>query len=295
LKRRVFPASPSERLDDAVARELGVTAAEASRWVESGAVYVGGKRLRAPSRRLAEGEVVTVVLEESGKGPTDPVPPLPLAVLHEDRNVLAVNKPAGVTTQPSQGRSGDSLLDAATAYLGRPAGLVHRLDRETSGVVLFAKTREATTALAAAFREGRVEKHYLAVTGPGLPERGTVDLPLSKDPRRPGRFRATRQANGVSASTDYLRRSSGAYSVVELLPRTGRTHQLRAHLSALGFPIAGDARYGGPPELGGISAPRCMLHAWKLSLELAGRPLALRAPPPDDLRAFLSAGDWGIE
>jgi 23S rRNA pseudouridine1911/1915/1917 synthase len=184
---------------------------------------------------------------------------------------------------------GESLVDLVSARLGRPAGLVHRLDRETSGVTLFGKTEAATRALAAEFREGRARKRYLAATGPGLPPSGTVELPLSRDPSRPGRWRASRTANGVPALTEFRTLYAGPeYCLVELSPRTGRTHQLRAHLTALGAPILGDARYGGAARAGGLPAPRCLLHAQALALShpRTGQPLLLEAPVPKDLLRF---------
>src|SRR5690606_2092829 len=122
-----------------------------------------------PKRLVRAGQTLTVVLEESGEDVLQPVaPPPPLEVLHRDRWVLVVSKPSGVTAQPTPGRSGDSLLDLASALVGREVGLVHRLDRETSGVTVFGLTSQATSALAAAFREGHAKKRYLAACGPEL-------------------------------------------------------------------------------------------------------------------------------
>jgi len=265
--------------------------------VDVGAVYVAGKRSRDAKARLTAGQVVTVVLEEGGQSPLAEAPPAPeLRVLYEDADVIAVDKPAGVPAQPTEGRVGGSLVDLVGAKLGRAAGLVHRLDRETSGVTVFGKTADATSALAAEFREGRARKRYVAATGPGLPPSGTVDLPLSKDPSRPGRWRATRAANGVPALTDFHTLFAGpAFCVVELLPHTGRTHQLRAHLTALGAPILGDSRYGGLPRAGGVDAARCLLHAQALELghPRTGKVLRLEAPVPEDLMRFFAAK--GIE
>ena len=179
-----------------------------------------------------------------------------------------------------------------SAHLGRTAGLVHRLDRETSGVTVFGKSPKATSALAAEFREGGARKRYLAACGPSLPERGTIDLPLSKDPSRPGRFRATRAANGVPAVTDYVRlHAAEDHALVALFPKTGRTHQLRAHLAALGAPIAGDKRYGGQPAVAGRKAERCLLHAQALCIAHpeTRQLLLLEAPPPDDLASVFAA------
>ncbi len=293
MKRRTFQATGAQvgrSVVEALAAELEVPAEQARGLVEAGAVYLMGRRCRDPNARLRAGQVVAVVLEEAGRSPLEaPAAPPTLSILFEDAEVIAVDKPAGITAQPTEGRVGDSLVDLVSARLGTPAGLVHRLDRETSGVTVFGKTAQATTALAAEFREGRARKRYVAATGPGLPPAGTVDLPLSKDPSRPGRWRASRAANGVPALTDFRTLYAGPeYCLVELLPRTGRTHQLRAHLTALGAPILGDARYGGARQAGGISAPRCLLHAQALELShpRTDHPLRIESPVPQDLRRF---------
>jgi 23S rRNA pseudouridine1911/1915/1917 synthase len=176
--------------------------------------------------------------------------------------------------------------------LGREAGLVHRLDKETSGVTVFGKTPAATTDLARQFREGEARKRYLAVVKPGLAPSGRIDLPLSKDPSRPGRYRATRAANGVPALTEYARLfESEDHALVSLLPKTGRTHQLRAHLAALGCPIAGDRRYGGQEQVAGAPAERCLLHAHALAIASGGVARSFLAPLPPDLgRVFEADG-----
>jgi 23S rRNA pseudouridine1911/1915/1917 synthase len=202
-----------------------------------------------------------------------------------------VNKPAGMLAQPTEGVTGESLLDWATQKLGRPAGLVHRLDKETSGVTVFGKTPQATSALAAAFREGTARKRYVALTLPKIPTEGQVDLPLSKDPKRPGRYRAM-AGHGIPASTRF--RTEGqtedfAWVVVE--PLTGRTHQIRAHLTSLGFPILGDVRYGGARLAGALPAPRCLLHAARLELPHpeTGELLVVEAPIPEDMEPYAKA------
>jgi 23S rRNA pseudouridine1911/1915/1917 synthase len=277
MKRRTFYADAGGTLDGAIARFLQVTVTEAEALVAAGAVYVGGRRARDVTAPVQAGTVVTVVLEEAGRAVTEKAasPPPPLVVLYEDDDVIAVDKPAGVVAQPTAGRQGDSLVDLVSARLGRPAGLVHRLDKETSGVTVFGKRPKATTRLAAAFREGRARKQYLALTSGGLPPEGLITLPLSKDPSRPGRWRASARANGTPAQTRYVRLADGAASLVHLFPQTGRTHQLRAHLAGVGHPIVGDRLYGGP------EGPRCLLHAWKLEID----GLALVAPIPLDFLA----------
>lgn len=283
---------------DAVASELGIPVEEARKLVDVGAVYLAGKRSRDAKAKLTAGQVVMVVLEEGGQSSLAGAAPAPaLRVLYEDADVIAVDKPAGLTAQPTEGRVGGSLVDLVSAHLGREAGLVHRLDKETSGVTVFGKSPEATSALAAEFRDGRARKRYVAATGPGLPPSGTVDLPLSKDPSRPGRWRATRAANGVPALTDFRTLSVGPeFCVVELLPHTGRTHQLRAHLTALGAPILGDARYGGAKRAGGVEAPRCLLHAQALELghPRTGQVIRVEAPVPEDLLRFFTAAGVAV-
>jgi 23S rRNA pseudouridine1911/1915/1917 synthase len=295
MKRRTFRVDPPHAqrpLGEALAAELNLPREEAERLVSVGAVYVAGRRCRDPKAKLTPGQVVTAVLEEGGQSPLAAAPDSApeLRVLHEDADVIAVDKPAGMTAQPTEGRVGDSLVDRVGAHLKRPAGLVHRLDRETSGVTVFGKTPQATTALAEEFREGRARKRYLAAVGPvELSSQGVIDLPLSKDPSRPGRWRATRAANGIPALTEYRVLHAGAdFCLVELLPQTGRTHQLRAHLTALGAPILGDKRYGGAAEAGGIPAPRCLLHAQALELAhpRTGQPVRFEAPVPEDLARF---------
>jgi 23S rRNA pseudouridine1911/1915/1917 synthase len=299
MKRRTHVVGPGEAgaLLPLLARVLGVGEVEARALVQRGAVYVQGRRLREPGAAVREGQTLLAVLEEAGVSTLAPAsaPPPALRVLFEDAELVAVDKPAGLTAQPTEGRAGDSLLDVVGALLGGAApGLVHRLDRETSGVTVFGRTARATSALAAQFREGTARKRYLAACAPALPPSGRVDLPLSRDPARPGRFRATRAANGVPALTDFTRLHLAAdHALVALFPQTGRTHQLRAHLAALASPICGDARYGGAPQVGGAPAGRCLLHAQGLALQhpTRGTPLLLEAPVPEDLaRLFVAAG-----
>lgn len=291
MKRRTFQVEHDIALGALMKTELG---AQGLQLVERGAVYVNGRRMKDTTATVKKGQTVMAVLEEGGVSALVPAAkPANVETIYEDADLIAVNKPAGVTAQPTPSREGDSLLDVVSKRLKKPAGLVHRLDKETSGVTVFGKTAEATAALASAFREGTAKKQYFAVTGPGLPKKGTIDLPLSKDPSRPGRWRATKKANGIDAVTDYERLFEGAFCVVALWPKTGRTHQLRAHLTALGCPILGDSRYGGAAAIGALRAPRCLLHAYELALPhpRTERALTLRAPITEDLAVFFRAAN----
>ncbi len=274
MKRKSAIVAKAGTLEEQLA-SLGFDAVRAKALVAAGAVYVGGRRAKAAGAAVEPGAKLMVVLEESGQS-TEAAPERgAVKVLFEDAELVAVDKPAGVVSQPTQGKTGGSMLDRVSEYLGREAGLVHRLDRETSGVLVFAKTREATSRLAEEFRAGRAKKRYLAVVKPGVPAEATIELPLSRDPSRPGRWRASKKHHGLPALTVMKRVGQGAEGdAVELLPQTGRTHQLRAHLAGIGHPIVGDKLYGGAP------GPRCLLHAERL--EILGRTIV--APLPADMK-----------
>lgn len=293
MKRRTLEVTPVQEglaVQRVVRQELQLAEAEAGALIDRGAVYVDGRRCRDGSAKLRAKQKLTVVLEESGAPSLGaPAAPPGLVVLYEDAELIAVDKPAGLPAQPTPGGA-PSLLALVSQRLGREAGLVHRLDRETSGVTVFGKTPAATTDLARQFREGVARKRYLAVVKPGLAPAGRIDLPISKDPSRPGRYRATRAANGIPALTDYARLFESAdHALVSLSPKTGRTHQLRAHLTALGCPIAGDRRYGGQELVAGAPAGRCLLHAHALAVTSGGVARSFIAPLPPDLARIFEA------
>lgn len=290
MKRRSVRAGSDGTLEAVLAASLPTTPPEARALVTAGAVYVDGRRSKSADAPVKAGQVVMVVLEERGQSAlAASAPVVRLRILFEDDHVLAIDKPAGITAQPTPSKVGESLLDFASAHLGYGAGLVHRLDRETSGVTVFGKSKDATGALAAAFKEGAAKKRYVAIAAGTLPPDGLIDLRLSADPSRKGRYRASRTANGQTALTRFevLASAPGA-ALVALYPQTGRTHQLRAHLTALGAPIAGDALYGGPDVLLGLPAKRVLLHAQQLTLPhpLTGAPLTVESALPEDLALF---------
>lgn len=292
MKRRALQVTRGgQTLATVLSEGLRVSASQSEALIRAGAVYVDGRRA-SKDVPVRAGSAVMVVLEEGGR-PARPVMSSgqPLEVLFEDEVLIAVFKPAGVTAQPTPSRVGDSLADLVGRHLGQRAGLVHRLDRETTGVTVFGKTQAATAALAAAFRTGAAAKRYLAAAGLALPDSGTIRLPISVDPTRPGRQRALATANGAPAQTGFrvLARATD-HALVALFPRTGRTHQLRAHLAALGAPIAGDLKYGGSALAGGAPATRCLLHAQALRLPHPSRGglLLLEAPVPGDLQRLFS-------
>jgi 23S rRNA pseudouridine1911/1915/1917 synthase len=286
------PADDGERLDRFIAARGGISRGEARRALERGGVFLEGKRCKVAGRLVRKGQKVVVNLEEAGRG-AGSAPPLDRSrLLFADAEIAAVDKPAGVPAQPTLTSDRGHLVDLVSELLGSPVRLVHRLDRETSGVTVLARTAGAANALAAAFRDGTPRKTYLALCAraPEPPE-GRIDAPLGKDPHHPGRRAVV--AGGEPAATRYRTLAAGprGAALVEARPETGRTHQIRVHLAALGAPLLGDARYGGPRMVGDLSVSRVMLHALRLEVPhpATGATAAFEAPIPDDFAAVRAA------
>jgi len=279
------PADAGERIDRFIAARGGISRGLARRALDAGGVFLDGRRCKVAGRTLHPGQRVIVNLEEGGRAPGE-APALGRArLLYADEAIAVVDKPAGVPSQPTLTSDRGTLPERVAALLGTPVMLVHRLDRETSGVTVFARTRAAAAALAEAFRTGGPEKTYLALCARAPdPPAGRIDLPLGKDPGRPGLRKV--DAGGDAAATGYRTLRCGPRAaLVEARPETGRTHQIRVHLAHLGAPLLGDARYGGPRRVGEEAVPRVMLHALRLELDhpVTGARLVLEAPVPADL------------
>ncbi len=268
-------------------------------WIRQGRVRVGGRPVR-PSLVLKSAE--TVEVEPAELPPLKAVPEaIPLEILYEDEDLVAVNKPAGMVVHAGAGNHTGTLVNAllhrfqTLSTLGgelRP-GIVHRLDRFTSGVILIARTDAAHRALAAQFAGREVEKVYLAlVHGRLAAETGRIDKPIARDPQRRTRM-TTRLGAGRAASTSYrVLRRWPAFSYLEVRIHTGRTHQIRTHLAAIGHPVVGDRLYGAPARIPGLPPlGRFFLHAHRISFRSpsTGRPLTIEAPLAAELEAFLEA------
>ncbi|HXF57628.1 MAG TPA: RluA family pseudouridine synthase [Actinomycetota bacterium] len=287
-----FVATPG-RLDQVVARRLGVPRAEVQRAIEEGRVRVEG-RAREKSFRLAGGERVEVDLRGPGELPPDPTP---VRVLHEDPYLLVVSKPPGVLTHPTPSRRSGTLVNRLLA-MGVPLssgsepdrpGIVHRLDAGTSGALVVAKDDRTHELLAGMFRRHEVERRYLAlVRGAVAEDRLLVEAPLGREGARV----RVRPVTGREAATEVeVRERLPRATLVEARPHTGRTHQIRVHLAALGHPVLGDRAYGGggdPAARLGLARP--FLHAWRLALlhPRTGEPVEVEDPLPPDLEAALA-------
>lgn len=258
-----------DRLDRAVAVAAAVSRTAARALIAAGAVFLNGQRCRVASRTVRPGDRLRV-----GAAPAAAAaPPTGVPVLFEGRGVVAIDKPAGMPTAPTrQAASGTAVAALAAQRVGGRLWVVHRLDAATSGVLLFATTRAAAAALSAAFRDRRARKTYLAlVAGTPAGAEGVIELPLAT---RAGRARV--DPRGRPARTAWcVRAKRGATTLLAVEPETGRLHQIRAHLAALGHPVVGDRLYGGPP------GPRLMLHARAITVPLADGDLTVTAPWPE--------------
>jgi 23S rRNA pseudouridine1911/1915/1917 synthase len=281
------------RLDLAVARAFGLSRRAARDAVRAGRVDAGGAPVDEPG---ADVDPEKTKIELHAHRPARRRVRTRLAVLHEDGDVVIVDKPAGLLTVPTEARERDTLWSRVLFYLqhrygGRPyAGIVHRLDKETSGAVVFARNREALHFLQDRFREHAIDREYVALVAGSPPEEGSYDRDLV---REAGLRRRVAEAGqeGRRAVTHYrtLERLPGATLVAARL-ETGRTHQIRVHFSAAGHPVLGDRVYGPREARGGaVEAPRQMLHARTLGFPhpATGRRVAAEAPLPDDFREVL--------
>ena len=287
----VSPADARQRIDRFIAERGGISRGVARRALETGGVFLDGRRCKVASRGLHPGQRIEVNLEEGGRAATPPAPLDRARLLYADPDLAAVDKPAGVPAQPTLTSDRGALPELVSDLLGAPATLVHRLDRETSGVTVFARSPAAAATLAEAFRTGGPEKTYLALTArPPSPVEGRLEAAIGKDPTRPGLRRIA--TGGDPAATRYRTLATGpGGALIEARPETGRTHQIRVHLAHLGAPLLGDARYGGARRVGEVEVPRVMLHALRLELAhpITGAPLAFAAPVPEDFRAICAA------
>ena len=297
-------AAAGQRLDVFLARAAGLTRARAQRLIAGGNTLLGGRAAK-PSQLLRRGQRITLTLPPPE--PSGPTPqPLPLDIVYEDDDVLVVNKPPGLVVHPAAGHREGTLVNALLYHRpplrgvgpGERPGIVHRLDKDTSGLVLVAKAPGGHAALCVQFAAREVDKRYLAlVHGVPTQDTGRIDAAVGRhesDRKRMG----VRTRKGREAVTFYrVVERIGGCSLLELTPKTGRTHQLRVHLAHLGHPVLGDLVYGGRRERArrqGPGAPavgRQMLHAWKLAFRhpRTGERVQAEAPLPPDFAAALAA------
>ena len=279
------------RLDKYLAEALPqFSRAYLQRLIGQGHVLVNRQRAKA-SQKLSKSDRITVELPPLPGRPL--AEPIPLAVIYEDADILVVDKPAGLTVHPAPGHSNHTLVNAILDHCPgltmsnepiRP-GIVHRLDKDTSGLIVIAKNDFAREYLAAQFKSRTVAKRYLVlVKGRLSPEQGIVEAPIGRDPRR--RQRMAIVEAGKEATTQYqVRKYLDNYTLVEVSPLTGRTHQIRIHLSAIGCPVVGDPIYG----IKSAHLDRQFIHAYRLGFRLPSTKQyqEFTSPLPGDLEQAL--------
>jgi 23S rRNA pseudouridine1911/1915/1917 synthase len=291
----VPPALDGQRLDRAVALVMDWTRTEVGRLCDAGSILVGGDP--APkSRRLSTGDVIELLADPPIAARPAPGP-VPLDVRYTDDDLVVISKPAGLVVHPGSGHQSGTLVNGLLAAFPEVAdvgdpdrpGIVHRLDRDTSGLMLVARSGRAYDALVAALADRDVERVYTALVwgAPNAP-RGIVDAPIGRSTSR--RTRMAVRESGKSARTTYeVRRrwDDPAVSLLECRLETGRTHQIRVHLSAIGHPVVGDGAYGGRRQP--LALPRPFLHAGRLALRhpVTGADLSFDDPLPDALTGVL--------
>jgi len=288
----------ASRLDQFLAGTIPhLSRAQIQKLIRQGRVRLAGQRVTRPSLRVQPGDWITVQLPQPPAAALQPEA-MPLDLVFEDDVLVVINKPAGLVVHPAQGHTGGTLVNALlarypelaamvqTGAADRP-GIVHRLDRDTSGLIIVARTPAALHHLRRQFKARTVEKTYLALVF-GRPESpaGLIDVPLGRHPRHRQKFAP--RTDGKPARTSYhLQEDFGRYSLLEIGLETGRTHQIRVHLAWLGCPVVGDTVYGRRKNALGLK--RQFLHAWRLRFvhPRTDEPVAFEAPLDNGLQAVL--------
>jgi 23S rRNA pseudouridine1911/1915/1917 synthase len=295
LTLSVAPDQAGIRLDRLLASRLGSRAA-AQTAIEAGEVLVNGRH-RAKRHLVQAGDVIEVADTSLGQagGPPPEGPPAEFKVAYEDDHLLVVDKPPGVVVHPARGHATGTLSQALAGQTagGEPAraGIVHRLDRDTSGLLVVARSDDVHRALKSLLSSRRLTREYAALVEGRPPSRtGTIDAPIGRDRR--DRLRMSLDTDTPRAARTHfeIQRRLPTSTLLRVALETGRTHQIRVHLAAIGHPVAGDPLYG---QGGQFGLERQFLHAERLAFQhpVTGQPIDIRSPLPEDLRQALERAE----
>ncbi|MGD9115926.1 MAG: RluA family pseudouridine synthase [Dehalococcoidia bacterium] len=287
-------AEEDDRLDRYVcARYPELSRSRVQRLIADGNITVNGRQAK-PAQRLTPGDTIDITVPPAPPQELKPEA-IPLKIIYEDDDLLVVDKPAGLTVHPAPGHPGHTLVNAILAHFPHLAdigdslrpGVVHRLDKDTSGVMLMAKNGDAQANLSKQFKGHTVTKAYRAlVKGRLEPEEGLIEADIGRDPKN--RKKMAVVAEGREARTEYrVIKYLGNHTLLEVRPETGRTHQIRVHLAAIGFPVVGDKVYGVKSK----HLDRQFLHAFLLGFKLpsSGEYVEFQSDLPEDLKKALEA------
>ena len=288
-----------QRLDHFLVAALdGISRTAVQRMISAGQALVNGRASKA-GYLLRSGDTVAIsALQSERHAPEIQPQPTPLAIVYEDQDLLVVNKPAGMVVHPARGHFGDTLLDMLLARypeMGqfgdseRP-GIVHRLDKDTSGLLIVAKNMRAQAALVEQMKQHAIIKRYLAlVEGVVALDAGSIDAPIGRDPRYRQQMAITTASSREARTHFRIVQRFSRHTLLLLQLETGRTHQIRVHLQAIGYPVVGDPVYGPTGKHDTLPLSRQFLHAYQLAFNhpITGQRIELEAPLPKDLEQIL--------
>ena len=301
MKHIRWIATVDARLDVLVAQGCDVTRSQAAKWITTGLCTINGHVVGKAGTAVRVDDILEVDVPDAVDLAMEKQD-IPLTFIYQDEDIAVVNKPSGMVVHPANGNENGTLVNALLFALTdlsgvggvkRP-GIVHRLDKDTSGVILVAKNDVAHLSLSAQLKEHSMEKHYLAVVEGTIKEmKGLIDQPIDRSPR--DRKKMAILPGGRPSQTEWtVLEPLRSASLLDVHILTGRTHQIRVHMQSIGHPVAGDPIYG---RKNGVAVPRLMLHAYTLAFThpRTGQRLCFKAPLPDDFAQALQKLRWNVE
>ena len=299
MKHTLNAENENTRLDSFIADRIpGISRSKVQRLIESGNVLVDGREEKS-RYRISPGQKITVEVP-AGEDRIITPQKIPLDIIHEDGHILVINKPAGMVTHPAETVRENTLVNALMGYTDRLStvngplrrGIIHRLDKDTTGVLIIARTNEAHLNLAKQISARKVKRIYRALVMGGVePEKGEINVPVGRHTtervKMSVKFINGREAVTLFEVVEKLRIGDDIFSYLRVSLKTGRTHQIRVHFSSIGHPVCGDSKYGKKSPL--ISMTRQALHAEEAGFihPASGKSVSFRAPLPDDFRSQL--------